>query len=60
MESFDQEKFKREWAKQVKFMSGLYTDLKGEEQDFPCGKPENHNNYEQGNCLECGAIKLNI
>lgn len=35
-------------------------EVRGEEQDFPCGKPENHNNYEQGNCAECVMIKYNI
>ena len=57
-ELFDQEKFKKEWAKQVKFTRGLYA--KPEEYDFLCGKPENHNNYEQGNCRECLVIQANI
>lgn len=41
-----------------------YNSLKSKESDvtdeFPCGKPENHNNGDNSSCAECIAIKNNL
>jgi hypothetical protein len=29
-------------------------------EDFPCGKPENHNNGESEGCAECVVIENNL
>lgn len=40
---------------QIKRVKGRYV-----EDETLCGKPENHNNGEIDNCLECRVIKENI